>query len=192
MLISRRRSLLCALLLSSAALVGCSSLTDIRYRPRRGTEGGFSVLVDGPDHPASGQVIADIGAFAQNRGFAKQTPYAPPFIDPLTREPVPRAPERYTRGTLELEVSYQPTTHRVSAYMHDSATSRERKLVQRFYQDFHKEFAPRYGSRDPISESAFSTDQRNNSYDDETSTSVSDSNYRGPTDRPDRSLGARQ
>ena len=187
-----RRPLLCALLISSAALAGCAGLTDIRYQPRRGVEGGFSVLVDGPDRPASGQVIADVGAFAQTRGFARKAPYAPPFIDPLTREPVPKAPDRYARGTLELEVSYQPATHRVSAYLHDSATSRERKSVRRFYQDFHKEFAPRYGARDPISESAFSTDQRNNSYDDETSTSVSNGDYRGPTDRPDRSLGTRQ
>ena len=73
---------------------------------------------------------------------------------------MPRAPERYARGTLELEVSYQPTTHRVSAYLHDSAASRERKMIHRFYEDYHREFAPRYGQQDPISESAFSSDQR--------------------------------
>ena len=161
-----RRSLLCALLFISAALSGCGTFIDTGYRPRRSTEGGFSVLVDGPDHPSSAQVTADIGAFAQTRGFARQAALPPPFTDPLTRESIPRAPERYARGTLELEVSYQPTTHRVSAYLHDSASGKQRGSIRRFYQDFHKEFAPRYGARDPISESAFSSDQRNNSYDD--------------------------
>ena len=155
-----RRSLICALLLSPMALAGCGSFADVRYTARRGTEGGFSVLVDGPDRPASTQVAADIGAFAQNRGFTRQAAQPPPFVDPLTREPIPRAPEHYSRDTLELEVSYQPTTHRVSAYLHDSASSRQRNSIRRFYRDYHREFAPRYGSRDPISESAFSGDQR--------------------------------
>lgn len=160
-----RRSLVCALLLSPTVLVGCGALTDVRYA-RRVTEGGFSVLVDGPDHPGATQVESDIGTFAQNRGFARQEALPPPFVDPLTREAVPRAPQRYARGTLELEVSYQPTTHRVSAYLHDSTTSRERKTIQRFYQEYHREYAPRYGGNDPISESAFSSDQRNNTDDD--------------------------
>ena len=164
-----RRSFVCALLFSPVVLAGCGSFTDSHYAPRRGAEGGFSVLVDGPDHPASTQVSADIGTFAQSRGFEREASLPPPFTDPLTREPVPRAPERYLRGTLELEVSYQPTTHRVSAYLHDSNKARERKAIQRFYQDYHREFAPRYGQRDPISESAFSSDQRNGS-DDEGST----------------------
>ena len=165
-----RRSLLCALFLSPFVLAGCGSFTDVRYAGRRGTEGGFTVLADGPDRPASAQVAADIGAFAQTRGFARQAALPPPFIDPLTREPIPRAPERYVRNTLELEVSYQPTTHRISAYFHDSASSKERKSIQRFYKDFDKEFAPRYGSHDPISESAFSGDQR--ASDDDTTPSV--------------------
>ena len=161
------RLLTYALLLSSVVLAGCGSFSDVRYI-RRGTEGGFSVLADGPGHPSSSQVMADIGAFAQGRGFARQAALPPPFVDPLTRESVPRAPERFVRGTLELEVSYQPTTHRVSAYLHDSASSRERKYVRRFYQDYHREFAPRYGAQDPISESAFSGDQSNSSDDDPT------------------------
>ena len=176
-----RRSLFCALLLSSAALAGCGTFTDEGYRSRRAAEGGFSVLVDGPDHPASGQVTADIGAFAQTRGFARQSALPPPFVDPLTHEPVPRAPERYARGTLALEVSYQPTSHRVSAYLYDTASSKQRNSIRRFYQDYHKEFAPRYGARDPISESAFSSDQRNNSYDNNIPNTVSGSDVH-PTD----------
>ncbi len=162
-----RRSLLCALFLSPVVLAGCGTFGDVRYAPRRGAEGGFTVLADGPDRPASAQVAADIGAFAQTRGFARQAALPPPFVDPLTREPLPRAPERYVRNTLELEISYQPNTHRVSAFLHDSASAKEQKSIRRFYQDFHKEFASRYGPHDPISESAFSNDQR--SYNDDSS-----------------------
>ena len=165
-----RRSLLCALFLSPVVLAGCGTFSDVRYAPRRGVEGGFTVLTDGPDRPTSTQVAADIGAFAQTRGFARQAALPPPFVDPLTRGPVTRAPDRYLRGTLELEVSYQPATHRVSAFLHDSASNRERKPIRRFYQDFHREFAPRYGPHDPISESAFSSDQR--TYDDDAPTSA--------------------
>ena len=162
-----RHSFICALLFSPVVLAGCGSFSDVGYTPRRGAEGGFSVLVDGADHPAATQVTADIGTFAQSRGFGREASLPPPFTDPLTREPIPRAPDRYVSGTLELEVSYQPTTHRVSAYLHDSANARARKVIRRFYEDYHRNFAPQYGQRDPISESAFSCDQRNGASDDE-------------------------
>lgn len=137
-------------------LSGCVSGPE-RPKPR-GSQGGFSVLVDGPNHPASARVIADIGAFAQAQGFARQPARSGAPMDPVTREPIPTAPERYLRGEVGLDVSYQPATHRVSAYLHSAESTREIKTIRQFYREFHQQYAPRYGAPDPISETAFSDD----------------------------------
>ena len=79
-------------------------------------------------------------------------------MDPVTRESIPTAPERFLRGTIGLDISYQPSTHRVNAYLHSAESTRDIKNIERFYRDFHREYAPRYGAADPISESAFSDD----------------------------------
>lgn len=151
------------LVLTLAAVAGCATQPD---RPRhRGSQGGFTVLTDGPGHPASSRVIADIGAFAQAQGFARQPARPGPPIDPVSHEAIPTAPERFQRDKLALEVSYQPSTHRVSAYLHSAESTRDLKAIERFFRDYHREYAPRYGAPDPISETAFSDPSIGGDYD---------------------------
>ncbi len=152
-----QRLLSSALLLSCTLLMGCSSFSDRPARPR-GAQGGFSVLADSPDHPAASRVIADIGAYAQKRGFVRQPPMPGPPMDPVTHESLPKSPERYLSGDIELAVSYQPATHRVSAYLHSSNRGRDRRFIDRFYHDFDREYGSSYGGNDPISETGYSDD----------------------------------
>ena len=152
-----RLSLSCAFLLSLGTLAGCASGP---ARPPRShtARGGFSVLVDGPDHPASARVLADIGAYAQRRGFVRQPARPGPPVDPVTGESLPAAPQLYLLGSVEMEVSYQPTTHRVSAYLHSGNREHDRRFIGTVYHDFDREYGPRYGGGDPISETGFVDD----------------------------------
>ena len=146
------------LLLSLAILTGCASPAD--HAPRsRVAKGGFSVLVDGPDRPASARVLADIGAYGQRRGFVRQPAESGPPVDPVTGESLPAAPQRYLLGGVQMEVSYQPTTHRVNAYLHGGDQKHDRRFIGAFYRDFDREYGPRYGREDPISETGFVDDQ---------------------------------
>ena len=107
-----RRLLSRALLLSVAALAGCSSLPGgPAPRVRHEARGGFTVRVDGPGLPADKAVTADVGAFAQRRGFVHQAAKPMPATDPVTHEPLPAAPERYATANMALEVSHQPADH---------------------------------------------------------------------------------
>ena len=154
-----RRFLLGALLLASGTFAGCSTSSDHPDRPRE-ARGGFSVLADSPDHPASARVVADIGEFARKRGFVRQAARPGPPVDPVTGESLPAASERYRLGNVELEVSYQPATHRVSAYLHGPDPRQDRRFITRFYADFDQEYRGRYGSEDPISETGYSDEAR--------------------------------
>jgi hypothetical protein len=143
-----RRLLFCAALLPSlAALAGCSSLFPTEHRQQHTNQGGFSV-----------RVVADIGEYAQHRGFARVSAKAKPQFDPATHAPLPSPPDVYRSGGVILEVSDDPTEHRVSAYLHGAAPGSERSFIERFYHDYDKEFGHRYGPTDPISESAFADD----------------------------------
>ncbi len=101
------------------------------------------MLADSPGYPASLRVIADIGGFAQAQGFARQPARSGPPVDPVTRESLPTAPERFLRDSIGLDIYYQPTTHRVSAYLHSAESTRDIKVIQRFYRDFHRDYAPK-------------------------------------------------
>ncbi len=154
-----RRLLSSALLISLASLAGCSLLPG---GPEPGgarlARGGFTVLVDGPGRPTAAGVAADIGAFAQGRGYARQAtrPAAP--ADPASHEPAPVAPERYLSGGITLEVTRLPVEHRVSAYLRNSGSGNDAKVIERFYRDFVQEYAGRYGGADRISETAYDDD----------------------------------
>ena len=154
------RRLLCrALLLSLAALAGCSSLPGgPPPRGRHEARGGFTVRVDGPGLPAAKAVAADIGAFAQRRGFVRQAAKPVPAFDPVTHEPLPAAPERYATANIALEVSHQPADHRVTAYLHGYSTKESTRFIERFYREFSQEYAGHYGGQDRFSESAYADD----------------------------------
>ena len=157
MLILRRLSLV--LLVPVVLLTGCSVLPGgPAPRSRHEARGGFTVRVDGPGLPAAKIVVADIGAFAQRRGFVHQNTKPGPTVDPVTHEPLPVAPERYLMGNLALEVSRQPTDHRITAYLHGFGSKENSKFIERFYRDFNQEYAGRYGGSDRVSESAYAED----------------------------------
>ena len=144
-----------AWLLPLAALAGCS------YSPGHGTplsgtppprEGqgkreilaGFSVLLDDPGRPAPARVIADVGAFAQQRGFVRQS--------------AATATERYVLGNIVLDVGYQAADVRVVASLHSPSSQLSRKFADRFFQDFDREYGGRYGEGDPIFENDYLDD----------------------------------
>ena len=156
-MIALRRLLPCTLLLPLAALAGCAALSSDYWRgpsilttvppepqkqARRETQGGFTVLVDAPGQPAAARVIADIGAFAQRRGFVRETAQA--------------GAERYVFGQTTLEVAFRSSDSHVVASLHGFRLNR--KFVASFYLDFDREYAPRYGDEDPIIESDFGDD----------------------------------
>ena len=141
------------------ALAGCSSLPGgPEPRARHEARGGFTVRVDGAGLPAAKAVAADVGAFAQRRGFVHQATKPVPATDPVTHEPLPAAPERYATANMALEVSHQPADHRVSVYLHGFGTKENSKFIERFYREFSQEYAGRYGGADRISESAYAED----------------------------------
>ena len=148
------------LLLSLAVLLaGCSAFSGDRSR-REGhaSRGGFTVRVDGPGLPTTAGVVSDIGAYAQRQGFVRQPTRTTPQFDPVTHEPLPSAPERYISGGITLEVSRQTADHRVSTYLYGSGPKADRRLIERFFQGFDKEYAGRYGGEDRLSETAYADD----------------------------------
>ena len=154
-----RRFLSRVLLLSIAALAGCSFLPGgPAPRGRHEARGGFTVRVDGPGLPAAKSVTADLGTFAQRRGFVRQTTKPVPAFDPVTHEPLSAAPERYATANMALEVSHQPADHRVTAYLHGFDSKENKRFIERFLRDFSQEYAGRYGGADRISESAYAED----------------------------------
>ena len=154
-----RRLLSCSFLLPLAALAGCSLLPGgPAPQEKRYFQGGFSVRVDGPGLPSAKSVAADIGTFAQQRGFVRQSARSAPSTDPATHEPLPAPPERYVMGSIVLEVSRQAAERRVSAYLHGSGPEGDRKFIDRFDRGFDQQYAGRYGGTDRISETAYADD----------------------------------
>ena len=149
-----------ALLLSLVILLaGCSAFSGGAAQPEgRTSRGGFTVRVDGPGLPTTAGVAADIGAYAQKQGFVRQPARPAPPFDPVTHEPLPSAPERYVLGGVALEVSRQSADHRVSAYLYGSGPKGNRKIIERFFQGFDREYAGRYGGEDRLSETAYADD----------------------------------
>ena len=119
-----RRFLTCALLLVVASLAGCEMFSGEAWQrpsilsstpPPRAAgpekheiQAGFSVLLDDPGRPAPERVIADIGTFARQRGFARQS--------------APSGPERYVLGNIVLDVSYRSADFHVVAYLHSASS----------------------------------------------------------------------
>ena len=147
-----RRFLSCALLLALASLAGCEMFSGEAWQrpsilsstppPRAGQEkheiqAGFSVLLDDPGRPAPARVIADIGTFARQRGFA------------------PSAPERYVLGSIVLDVSYRSADFHVVAFLHSFSSQLSRKFADQFFQDFDRQYGGRYGEGDPIFENDY-------------------------------------
>ena len=112
---------------------------------KRDTQGGFTVLVDAPNQPTDARVLADVGAFAQRRGFVR-----------LASQP---GVERYVSGNIVLDATFRASDSRVIISLHSSRLSR--KFVEGFNRDFHQEYARQYGDEDPIVESDFGDDQDN-------------------------------
>ena len=150
-----RRFLPRALLLALLSLAGCRSVLNLP--PAAEIRGGFTVSVEVPPQPSAARVFADIGAFAGRRGFVRQGARKAPSIDPATHQPLPPAPERYLLGKIALEVSYDASHLRVSAYLH-SGSGHDRKVIARFYPDFDQEYVPRYGDETTINELNFGDD----------------------------------
>ena len=164
-----------ASLLSLATLAGCALFSgDAWQRPsplsgpappppesqaRREVQGGFTVLAEAPDYPSAARVAADIEAFAQRRGFVRQTARPAPQFDPATHQPLPPGPARYRLGGTVLDVAYQPADHRVVASLHSFKL--DRKFTDQFYRDFDREYGGRYGEEDPIFENDFGDDASN-------------------------------
>ncbi len=129
-----------------AALAGCeymqspSILTTAppTVAPAKGgsreSRGGFSVLVDAPGQPTAARAVADVGAFAQRRGFTSlsSTPTA----------------ARYVSGKIALDVFFREQDSHVVAQLHCVGLSR--RFAEDFYRDFNREYAPRYGEENPI------------------------------------------
>ncbi len=133
-----RRFLPRAWLLPLLLLAGCESVLNIQPQENRG---GFVVLVDVPGQPASPRVVADIGAFAQRRGFVRQTTGA--------------TPGRYLLGKITLDVAFQPANSRVTAYLHSFSGQLNRKFGDTFYRDFSQQYAGPYGGEGNIVQTDF-------------------------------------
>ena len=160
-----------ASLLSLAALAGCEMFsTDAWQRPspfsgppppppeKHEPQGGFTVLVDVPGQPTSARVVADVGNFAQQRGFVRQGAAPAPPVDPAAHQPLGLAPERYVLGKIVLDVSYEAAHLSVNANLHSFSHELNRKFVDRFYSDFHQQYAGRYGDEDVIIEHDYEED----------------------------------
>ena len=165
-----RRFLTCALLLSLAPLAGCELFSSDAWQrpsplsstppPRAGQEkheiqAGFSVLLDDPGRPAPARVIADIGTFARQHGFVRQSARPAPPVDPATQQPLPAAPERYILGNIVLDVAYRPADYHVVASLHSFSSQLSRKFADQFFQNFDREYGGRYGDGDPIFENDY-------------------------------------
>ena len=103
------------------------------------------MLVDAPGQPAGSRVAADIGAFAQQRGFVRQS-----------ADPAPSA--QYLLGEIRLDVAYQSADLRVIAYLHSFSSRLSHKFADQFFRDFHQQYAARYGEQDPVFENDYTDD----------------------------------
>lgn len=129
------------------ALAGCTSgywqspsiLTTAPPPPaaREGShesKGGFSVLVDAPGQPTAARAVADIGAFAQRRGFVRVGTFG--------------GAARYASGKVVLDVFFREQDSHVIASLHCVGLSR--RFAEDFYRGFNREYAPQYGEENPI------------------------------------------
>ncbi len=154
-MLSFRPPWICLLLCSLASFVSCSVLSN-DTDPRHAARAGFSVRVDGPGLPPAAVVVRDIEAYAQGLGFTREPAQSAPGVDPVTHQPLSITPDRYMAEGIVLEVSRQPTEHRVTAYLHGTGPERGRNHLPTFYREFSKEYAGRYGGTDRFSETAYS------------------------------------
>ena len=103
------------------------------------SRGGFSVLVNAPGQPTAARAAADIGAYAQRRGFVQVSTGA--------------GGTRYVSGKVMLDVFFREEDLHVVARLHCVGLSR--RLAEDFYRGFNREYAPQYGEENPIIASDF-------------------------------------
>ena len=152
-----RRSFSCLVLCALAPLAGCQVLSSDYWQgpsvlgkappdppklAKREPQGGFSVVVDAPGQPTAARAIADIGAFAQRRGFVRVGGSS--------------GAERYVAGKMALDIALRSTDSHVVAALHGPGLSR--KFAENFYHDFDREYGRRYGEEDPVFETDFLSD----------------------------------
>ena len=140
---TRHRFLLGVALLWLGALGGCRSVLNLA--PLQEPRGGFTVLAGLPDQPSVVRVFADVGTLAGQHGFARVSAASATQVDPTTQQPVPTGTERYQRGTMKLEVSYDAGHLRVVALLHGPGGEGERRFIRQFYRDFQQAYAGSYG-----------------------------------------------
>ena len=148
-----RRLSCCALLLSLAVLGGCRSVLNLP--PVQEIQGGFTVPVEVPGQPTAARVFADVGSFAQQRGFVRESAPATAQLDPNTHQPLPPAPVRYLRDKLKLDVVFDADHLRVTAYLHSAGGGGDRRFIGQFDRDFSQEYAGIYGGEGSISETNY-------------------------------------
>ena len=117
--------------------------------------GGVAVLVGLPGQPTAARAVADLGAYAQARGFVQQAidgaqPPAAGSSDP--------SPKHYLLGEIKLDVVYQAADLRATAFLHGLGSRMNRRFVDEFYQGFCQEYAPRYGAEASIIENDYTED----------------------------------
>ena len=150
------RHRLCWLLLTLAALAGCRSVLNLP--PLQEPRGGFTVLAGLPDQASAVRVFADVGTFAGQRGFVRESARATAQVDPATGLSVPSGPERYGREKLKLDLSYDAAHLRVIAYLHGPGGEGERRFIHQFAHDFSQTYAASYGGEGAIAENNFTDD----------------------------------
>ena len=139
-MLNLHRLLMCAALLALPVLAGCEMFSSEAWQrpsPLSGTpppppekqegQGGLAVLVEAPGQPRAARVQADLGAFAQGRGFVRQGSI-------------------YVLGEIKLDVVYRTSDLRVVANLHSFSSKLNRKFVDAFYQDFQQRYASAYGA----------------------------------------------
>ncbi len=103
------------------------------------SKGGFSVLVGAPGQPNSERVLADINAYARQRGFVPEWSAG--------------GTTRSVSGKIMLDVFLRESDLHVMAMLHCVGLSR--RYAEDFYRGFNKEYAVRYGEENPIIASDF-------------------------------------
>ena len=92
------------------------------------------MLVDAPGQPSAARAVADIGAYARQRGFVQIA---------ANNEAV-----RYASGKVLLDVFLRESDLHVIALLHCVGLSRG--YAEDFYRGFNREYAPRYGEENPV------------------------------------------
>ena len=134
-------------------LGGCRSVLNLP--PVQEIRGGFTVLAGLPDQPNATRVFADVGTFASQRGFVRESGTSATQVDPTTQQPVPSGAERYRRDTIKLDVSYDAAHLRVIAFLHSNGGNSDRRFIGQFYRDFRQTYAGSYGGDGTIVENSF-------------------------------------